>query len=204
MLIHLANVIILASFLVGDVMWLRSLSIIGGGVWVCYFSTEFTEVNWSGIGWNVLFTLINVWYIIQLILERRPISLTERERELKHLIAPDLELREWSKLLQAGEVVSGEAVLVTEGSSLDSVYLMMSGAGQRTRNGVSEELSVGQLIGALPYLTEGLSPEHVESLPGAQLIRWSNNALKVYLNGAPESRAVFQRLLGAEVSTNRG
>lgn len=47
MLMHIAYVIILASFLVKDVLWLRALSVLGGFMWIAFFAT-LGAVDWGG------------------------------------------------------------------------------------------------------------------------------------------------------------
>ena len=74
MLIHIANILILLSFLVTEIMYLRLLSIFGGLAFIGYFSLNFDTVQWSGILWNTLFIMINLYQVVQLVIERRPIN----------------------------------------------------------------------------------------------------------------------------------
>lgn len=204
MLIHLANLIILASFLVSDVMWLRALSIVGGGVWICYFTVAFAEVNWPGIGWNVVFTAINIWYIIQLILERRPIQFTEHERNLKYLVAPDLDQRTWSQLIKQGQVLSGDELRIEEATSLDSVYLVMSGElGLENTQLDQEYLSPGELFGGLSYLSDIPFDQHVIETKELSLIMWQKGVLESILKDAPKVEAIFQKLFGDEIARRK-
>ena len=83
MLIHLANILILLSFLVTEIMYLRLLSIFGGFAFIGYFSLNFDTVQWSGILWNSLFIMINLYQVVQLVIERRPIKFNERELQIK-------------------------------------------------------------------------------------------------------------------------
>ena len=204
MLIHIANIIILASFLVSDVMWLRALSIVGGGVWISYFTVAFTEVNWSGIGWNVVFTAINVWYIVQLILERRPIQLTEHERSLKHLVAPDLSQRDWSQLIKKGQVIAGKELLIEKEAVLDSIYLIMAGKLSLENDKLNEErLTSGQLFGGLSYLNDVPFDQQVKEYDQLSLIAWNKDVLKKHLQDAPHIEAIFQRLFGDEIARRK-
>ena len=201
MLIHIANLIILASFLVKDVMWLRSLSVIGGCVWIGYFTVSFAEVNWSGIGWNILFTMINLWYIALLILERRPVHLTESERDLKYLIAPDLDVRSWSRLLKLGEEVSGEKIAVQKKDHANAVLLVMGGTPSETKlNSVTSVLSRGSLIGGQSLIGEPLTPAQLDHLTDSTLITWDSKRLRGHLQRRPEVEAVFQRLISDELT----
>ena len=104
MLIHIINILILLSFLVTEIMYLRLLSIFGGLAFIGYFSLNFDTVQWSTIIlWNTLFIMINLYQVIQLVIERRPIKFNERELQLKKIAFPDISDREWLGLLEIGE-----------------------------------------------------------------------------------------------------
>ena len=103
MLIHIANILILLSFLVTEIIYLRLLSIFGGFAFIGYFSLNFDTVQWSGILWNTLFIMINLYQVVQLVIERRPIKFNERELQIKKIAFPDISDREWLGLLQIGE-----------------------------------------------------------------------------------------------------
>lgn len=206
MLLHFAYMIILTSFLVSDVMWLRALSILGGGVWILYFSISFQEVNWTGIAWNLLFTLINLRYLFLLILERRPVRLTEEERLIKQRVAPDISARQWLTLVQKSEIIHEtdlEAPLISRGDHLDSVYLLMSGALRIESEALSASLPIGCSLGASGYLTGGAHPEDVFLGPKSILLRWSYEQLRDELDRDPQLKAVFQGIFSEEITRQR-
>jgi hypothetical protein len=84
LLIHLANLAFLASFLVRDILALRLLSVAGGGLLLATFLAA-SPISWPSVGWNVVFALINGAQIARLAHERRPVRLTRDERELTRL-----------------------------------------------------------------------------------------------------------------------
>lgn len=205
MLIHIAYSVILISFLVRDVLWLRLLSIIGGVLWVTFFAIQ-TPINSAGIAWNVFFSLINLWYILQLIVSRRPVQLNERERALKHQLCPDLSDRRWADLLELGERISPEGPLTIEGELPESVYLITRGSARSLGADPSQErelISTGAIIGGVSYLTGRPAREGVECELGAEVVRWSMEKLRAHLNSVPEALAVFQRLFGEELARHK-
>ena len=199
MLMHIAYVIILASFLVKDVLWLRVLSVVGGFMWVAFFAT-LQAVDWGGIGWNVFFGLINLWHIAKIIAERRPVQLSERERELKRHVCPELSDRRWLELLEMSERFSNESSFVIEGKGTDSVYLLSRGQARASRTGEAQTLSSGEIIGGVSYLTGHPSHERVECDAESELLKWSTNDLRAHLEQRPEVLSVFQRLVAHEIA----
>ncbi|NUO49334.1 MAG: cyclic nucleotide-binding domain-containing protein [Polyangiaceae bacterium] len=96
--IHAANATFLVSFLVRDILKLRVLSVIGGGFLLAFFFLS-NPVVWSGIGWNVVFSLINGVQITRLIMERRPVRLSPEEHKLHQLAFRALSPREMVRVL---------------------------------------------------------------------------------------------------------
>ena len=78
LLLNIANVCVLASFSVRDILKLRALSILGGLFFIAYFLTS-APPNVTGIAWNTLFGLFNLFHIGRLWLERRPVTLSDDE-----------------------------------------------------------------------------------------------------------------------------
>ena len=97
-LIHLANILYLASYSVRSVLWLRVLTVVA----ICcmmpyYFYRE--EPLYDAMVWNVLFLVINLFQIALLILERRPVFLGEEEMHLYRTLFRSLKPREFTSLL---------------------------------------------------------------------------------------------------------
>ena len=203
MLIHIANLIILSSFLVSDVIWLRCLSVVGGFAWIGYFTFSIPTIGWAGIGWNVVFISINLYYIIQLILERRPVHLTDQERALKHQLAPDLEARTWADILKLGKTIRHQGILIEAGNELKSVYLLLNGQLSVSHRGVSDALTAGSLIGGVSYLNNLPYPDQIESSEEVEMIHWSKPTLQEYLERTPEALTIFQQLFGSEITQQR-
>jgi hypothetical protein len=78
--IHLANVVYLFSFLVRDILWLRSLTCVGMVLGIVFFACQPTPL-YGPTFWHVVFLVINGFQIWRLVLERRQLMLTkEQER----------------------------------------------------------------------------------------------------------------------------
>ncbi len=70
-LIHIANCLYLASYVMRDVLWLRLFTVIAATCLVGYFYFNSVPIL-PVIYWNLFFILLNLCWIIRLILERRP------------------------------------------------------------------------------------------------------------------------------------
>ena len=98
-LIHVANVLYLGSYLVKDILWLRLLTVVAGSVLLAYY-VLLPMPLWPAIAWNCLFLAINVRQIHVLLLERRPVRFTAEELALYTLAFRSFKHREFSRLLR--------------------------------------------------------------------------------------------------------
>ena len=204
MLIHLANILILLSFLVKEIMYLRLLSIFGGFAFIGYFSLNFDSVQWSGILWNSLFILINLYQVIQLIIERRPIKFNERELQMKKIAFPDISDREWLDLLNIGEWKTIAKSNYTSSIFTDTIVILSDGNLKCSHiNRTSTNLSVGSLIGGICYLTGETVYEDISCSSDIEMLAWNISDFRVYVQSKPQVSASFQKLIGQEIVRQR-
>src|SRR5215470_8504259 len=91
-----ANVLYLISYLVKDILWLRLVTVVAGILLIV--NAIITKMPES-VAWNLLFTTINLYQSVLLILERRPVHLSEEEQRLYARVFRSLTPREFRKLL---------------------------------------------------------------------------------------------------------
>ena len=204
MLIHIANILILLSFLVKEIMYLRILSIFGGFAFIGYFSLNFDTVQWSGILWNSFFILINLYQVIQLIIERRPIKFNERELQMKKIAFPDISDREWLDLLNIGEWKTIAKSNYTSSIFTDTIVILSDGNLKCSHiNRTSTNLSVGSLIGGICYLTGETVYEDISCSSDIEMLAWNISDFRVYVQSKPQVSAGFQKLIGQEIIRQR-
>ena len=95
LLIHLANVLYLFAFMVRDILWLRILTVIAAACIIPYFYLR-PEPLMTPIYWNLVFTALNVYWIVRLLLERRPVPMNEEEARLYQLAFRTMKPRDMS------------------------------------------------------------------------------------------------------------
>ena len=100
-LIHAANVLYLFAYMVRDILWLRILTVIAASCLVPYFYLQPTPLM-TAIYWNLAFTALNLWWIVRLFLERRPVKLSQEEQRLCELVFRTMTPRERIKILKLG------------------------------------------------------------------------------------------------------
>jgi Popeye protein conserved region len=198
-LIHVANVLLLASFLVRDILWLRLLNVLAGAAFIVYFAVQ---PAWAPVGWNALFLLINVAQIWRLFLERRPVRLSAEELALYQLAFRALTPREFVRLVGIGrwaEAASGER-LVEQGVVLDRMLVLCSGAAEVVVGGARvAELRPGQLVGEMGFLTGAKTSAEVVVREPTRYLALPTETLRVLFRKHPELRAAMQAVIGSDL-----
>ena len=87
--ITVANVIYLASYTVRDILWQRLLTVLAAVLLIPYYAMQSVPLR-TAIEWNAVFISINCYWIVRLIVERRPVHFTADEEELRRLSFPSL------------------------------------------------------------------------------------------------------------------
>jgi hypothetical protein len=198
-LVHVANVLLLASFLVRDILWLRLLNVLAGVAFIVYFAAQ---PVWAPVGWNGLFLLINVVQIWRLFLERRPVRLSAEELALHQLTFRALTPREFSRLLGIGrwaDAPAGER-LVEQGVVLDRILVLCSG-GADVVVGASRvaQLRPGQLVGEMGFLTGAKTSACVVAREPVRYLALPAAALRALFQKHPELRAAMQAVIGSDL-----
>ncbi|MCB9743850.1 MAG: cyclic nucleotide-binding domain-containing protein [Alphaproteobacteria bacterium] len=205
-LVHAANIAILVSFLLRDILWLRLLSILAGLFFIPYFLLQPTPML-EPVVWNGLFIGINAVQIVRLFRERRPVHLDAEQARLRALAFPGLSPRQVLALLSVGEwqeLAAGQRACV-EGERGEALMILVSGRLQvRACERGLGELAPGAFVGEMAYLTGDCSSATVQALEPCRLMRWSYEPLRAHLKVHPELHAAVQAVLGADLARKLG
>jgi hypothetical protein len=201
-LVHFSNILLLISYSVRDILWLRWFAVAAALTNIPYFLIQGT-ILWPPVLWAMVFTAINLYQIARIYLERRPVILSREEQKLYDLSFKTLRPREFVSLLLAGawkDGAPGERIL-TEGQRADSICIPIEGSVEVTRQG--ERLGAfgpGDLIGtALVFTGE---PSYVEARvkEAARYMCWPLASLRTFLEKKPELRVILQELANRDLA----
>jgi hypothetical protein len=205
-LIHVANVIYVVSYLVKDILWLRLLTVVAGSVLLAYYALLPVPL-WAAIGWNVVFLVINLRQIQVLLLERRPVRLTPDELRLHQLAFRSLTQREFAKLLRIAhwEDVAADQRFVTKGQPLDRIMVIADGRACVEITGApGVELRPGCFVGEMSFLTGQTPNASVVATQPTRLVTWLQSELRKFLGRDAELRAIVQTAIGEDLIAKLG
>jgi hypothetical protein len=201
-LVHFSNILLLVSYSVRDILWLRWFAVAAALTNIPYFLLQDT-VLWPPVLWALVFTVINLYQIVRLYLDRRPIVLSQDEQKLYDLGFRSLRPREFVSLSLVGEWKSadaGERVMV-EGEPVSSLCIPITGSADVRKQGASiGALRPGEIIGTALALTGEPSPVEVTFTEPARYMRWSLPSLRSFMDKRPELRVTLQGLVNRDLA----
>ena len=200
-LLHCSYALYLFSYSVRDILWLRILSVIGTGLLITYNALP-EHVNVSPIAWMSLFTVINTVQIVILILERRPVAMTDEQAELYRNIFHTLKPRDFLRFLKVADdrVAKTGEVIIEEGGPVGGVILLTHGRGQIEVDGrVIAHSPAGQFLGEMSYLTGDPASARVSAADDSRYLFWPSERLTEFFAANRPLNAAFIAILGVDL-----
>ncbi|MBO9444627.1 cyclic nucleotide-binding domain-containing protein [Ruegeria sp. R14_0] len=204
-LVNSANVVYLFSYSVRDILKLRILTVLGGGLLLPYFYLQ-TSTLWVPIGWNVFFIFINLYWIARLLAERRPVQFTEEERRLYALALQNLSEKDAFQLFRMAEHRSVDAGsdILTQGQRVAELSLIVEGEVVVEENGTRvDTLGEGNFLGAIAFLNQDgdfNTPVTVRTLGPTKLMTWKFSDLNAAFTNNSDLQISVEARLGIEIS----
>lgn len=200
---NLAFILIALSFMVKDMLWLRTLSVVASCCSIFYNANVTDHVLWVPIGWNSFFMSLNLYHIINIIRGNKSIHLTDKEKEIFELAFPNLSLLEFSKLIRIAEWknIDTNIVFINEKQKMSDLYMIYNGSVDVL---VSEkkvnELKDGQFIGEMSFLSDGIASASIKTNVPTEVIIWNQLKLKDLMKRNPSIIYSLQSSMGEQMA----
>lgn len=202
LLVHFSNVLLLIAFSVRDILWLRWFAVAAALTNIPYFVLQ-RHILWPPILWGLVFMAINLYQIVRIYLERRPVRFSEDEQKLYDMAFKSLRPREFISLLLAGEWKNAAAgdTIVEQGKPVSAVNIIVSGSLQ-VRKDDKELMSLkpGYLIGTGLALSGQPSPMAATFTEPARYFYWPLIDLRPFLDKRPDLRQALQSLVNRDLA----
>lgn len=199
--ITVANAIYLASYTVRDILWLRALTVAAATMLIPYYAMQMVPLRMS-IGWNVVFIIINCYWIVRLIIERRPVHFTPDEARLRELSFPSLTLREARELFAMGTWVdiAPHASLTVHDRTGYKFSVILRGDSDVLYHGATiSQLGEGQFVGGIDVEAEVVGDLDVVTRTATRVICWPRDTLQAFVAQRPDVALALERSVGFEL-----
>lgn len=199
---HFAYAMLALSYVLTNILWLRVTAVISMFLEIVYFYYSGGNLA-TGIGWTVLFILINFVQLYWLMRERLAARLPEAEAAMLRAAFTGLDDSQIARLLKAAEwkdCPAGE-VLTTHGKPVEALSFLCSG---RARVEVEKSfvayVEKGFFVGEIAYLTGNPASATVMLEEPARVLRFSPGSMAKLVASESEISGIFHQVLGRDLA----
>ncbi|MEM7209165.1 MAG: cyclic nucleotide-binding domain-containing protein [Pseudomonadota bacterium] len=201
-LFFLANIIYCCAYVIREILWLRVLTVIGALCTFPYFIFQ-AEVLYSALLWQSAFAIINIFNIVYLVWDRKPVEMTAEQRRLHSLVFREFTSRNVVRLLDLADWHVGQPgdVLIEQGRKIDKLYLTFSGLLVVEVNGeFTRHIRDGEFVGELSYILKQKTSATVTVVHETHYLSWDRQVLEDFLDKHSGMRPAFKNLLNYDIA----
>lgn len=152
---HVSYILIAISYYLTNIYWLRVTAVVGLSLEIVYFRLSGGDMG-AGIGWDVVFILINLWQIYWLVDERRKLARVKDAHLLRQGVFSGFDDVKIARLVSSGswkDLADGD-VLTRTGEPVRALTLLCDGGATVDVAGHTvARLSNGAFVGEMAFVT---------------------------------------------------
>lgn len=201
-----ANLLFCLAYIVRDMAWLRAITILAAACTLPYFYYQDSPL-YSAMGWQLAFIVINGINLTALLLERRPVELSEAEQRLHTLTFRNLTPREMLKVLTLArwKHAAPGARLIEQGTDPGELMLIYDGLAEvRVGDRFRANLGPGDFVGEMSFSTGHPTSADVDvpedALQPATYLTWRREDLRRLFDRQPGIKDALQAILGVDMA----
>ena len=198
---HLSYVLIAISYWLTNMFWLRLVAVVGLSLEILYFWLSGGDLR-TGIGWDLIFIIINLYQIYWLVKDRLSLRLPEADRELLRSVFTGLDDVQIARLLVAGEFCDlADGMALAEESGAQRLFFICAGRVRVTiaRRHVSH-LERGTFVGEVAFLTERPATATVIAEGPVRVLAFERGKLSQFFDMEAEVAGLIYQLLGRDLA----
>ena len=144
---HLSYVLIAISYYATNIYWLRVTAVIGLALEILYFQLSHGAMH-TGIVWNLVFILINIYQLHVLLRERIQLRHVTDLALLRQGVFATLGNAQLARLVQAGEWrnIPADTALTQQGQPVAELVLLCEGSARVEVDGVVHRAAAGRYL----------------------------------------------------------
>ncbi len=200
-LMHVSALIGVVALVFRNQMYLRALLLVSVAVSIIDHMFVRQGANVNSLVWDVVALTINLWVLVQLVLDRTHIGLTAEEEQLFQAWG-SLSPGEFRKLLRLANWCTADetSLLTSEGETPDRLFYVLDGEILLIKGERDLSLAAPAFIGEVAFVKERPASATVRVAPGGRYVAWSSAALRGYFIKHQSMRVAVMRLLSADMA----
>ena len=200
-LINTAYMVILTSLAVRDILFLRIIVVIGSSLFISYaLIFDILAMMW----WNLVFISINIYQIIRIIIERRPIKLSSELNVIYQTCFTNMSTRDFLSFWHFGQenIYENEKVC-EEGLTPERLLYIISGEAEvYHKKNLVINLEARSFVAEMSFLTH--KPASADVYMSGRALTWNREKLEVLEKVNPRLIAELRVSIGEDLSKKLG
>jgi Cyclic nucleotide-binding domain len=199
---HVAYAFLAMSYILTNMFWLRVTAVFSMFLEIVYFYFAGGDLS-IGIGWTLVFILINAYQLFVLLRDRWSLRLPEKEGPLLRDALYGLDDAQISRLLKAADWVDCKEgdILTRQDAPLDALYFMCSGrAAVNVNNATVTHLEKGSFVGEIAYLTGNPASATVTVEEASRILKFSKMRMAKVIGADNQINGIIYQLLGRDLA----
>jgi hypothetical protein len=202
---HMAYSLILLSFLVRKILWLRTLSIAAGIFSICYNYTISSTPLWTPIQWNLVFMATNLYQIYSIFKEKQDITFEGYEKVIFENVFHGFLPYQFKKIINLAHIngCRKDQQIIKQEDLLEELYLIIKGSlSIEVNDQFIIDLNEGNFVGDMSFITgESTRANVFSNSDEVRILSWNIKELKNLLAKEPELNSLFTATLGRQLIT---
>lgn len=200
-LVHIAALINVSGMFFRDQFMLRLLVLLSTFLYIVYYIIVPATPLWDAIAWCVVLIGVNAVMIVLILLDRKQFMLTDAESRLFRSLLT-FSPGEFRKLMTAAnwKHVHDTRILTIEGKAPESLYFVLEGDMEVSKQGRSLSLAAGVFIGEIGFLLNRPASATVKVKSGTRYVEWSREGLSSLLNKYPALKTALDARLSIDLA----
>ena len=176
---HLGYIFTFSALSIKDVLWLRVILATAQIILGVY---QFLVQRYDVVIWNTIFTIVNMYHIVRIINERKPVQIPDAIKDIYEKIFFNLTTKEFMDYWNLGEPsIGNDSNIINEGEKQENLFLILEGRGVVTQSSNEiASLSRGDFIAEISFLTEEPASANVFLSNDVKYIKWSQEQIREF------------------------
>ena len=199
---HLSFLVIAVSYFLTTILWLRVAAVVGLSLEILYFTLTRQSLT-TGLPWDSIFILINLYEIILLIQQRVQAKLPAEDAAMLRRAFDGLDDPQIAKLLKAADWrdVNPGDVITRQDAPVDALYFVLHGRSKVEVDGkIVAQLGEGAFIGEIAYLTGNAATAKVTAEDKGRMLAFSRVRIAKVTAGDKQIRGILFQVLGRDLA----
>jgi len=199
---HVSYTLIAISYWLTDIYWLRVTAVVGLFFEIIYFRVSGGNMH-AGIGWDVVFILINLYQLYRLVAEKRMLARMQDVHLLKQGVFAGLEDGQLARLIPSGKWKNLEAgsVLTRQGEPVSELALICQGEADVEVSGESvARIAGGSFVGEMAFATGHPASATVTAARPVRAFVFEMDALRKLVESDESVASALHNVVGRDLA----